>query len=173
MLKSVPVVADGPAAEFGLRPGEAADSRMRLTRVAGNLIFAHIDLARYIQPSELALDGATQMPQPEHPGLVLVESVAGILRGAVVHEDVVRPAPDIRDRPEAFVLMEEERVVDLWHREAFEVLVRLSKQREMHALVAVVLIQPGDQERDGLGVAARLVLVRELEHRLGLDVHLT
>ncbi len=55
---------------------------------------------------------------------------------------------DIRDRPDALVPMEEERLVDFRRGEGFEVQARLSKQREMHASVAVALIQPGDQERD-------------------------
>ena len=38
----------------------------------------------------------------------------------------------------------------------------------MHALAAVALIQPGNQERDGLGVAARSVVIRGLEHYAGL-----
>lgn len=97
LLKFVPVVVDGPAAELCLRPSQAADGGIRLVRMTDDLVLAYVDSIRHAQLGKLVFDGIMQTLQPDASVLVLVEAVARFLRGAVKHDNLVRPAFDTRN----------------------------------------------------------------------------
>jgi len=83
-------VADEPAAELCLRPSQAAGSGIRLVRIADDLVLAYVDRIRYAQLGKLVFDGMMQTLQSNASVPVLMEAVAGFLRGAIKHDDLVR-----------------------------------------------------------------------------------
>lgn len=169
MLETVPVVADGPAADLGLSPSEAASGGKGHVCMTNDLVLARTDRLRQRELGEVDVDGVKQMLQASSAVLVLVEAVARLVRGTVEEDNLVVAALDVGDRPRALVLVKEEGLLHIRHGEGGDVPARGSEQGEVDVIAAVPVVQPGNLKGHRLDVAGSVSAASELGYCLVLD----
>ena len=106
-------MADGPAAELGLRPGEAHRGGQCVGNRADNVMGLLGNGCRHSQQGKVAPDSSGQVLEPLGSGAVLLETVRGFGSDAVEQGDIGLVALHACDRPDLLVPAEQEHQVSM------------------------------------------------------------